>query len=301
MVTSNGRDNRNRGSREETSVPTEAEIPQFVEGTEYNRREDIHKRYGGSWQSGIAPSSVCPVIFLFTGDSGEQYGYRDGFDSAGVFSYTGQGQLGDMTFTSGNKAIRDHATDGRALHLFEDTSTSGVKRYLGEFSLANYSIRQAPDKQGAERNVIVFHLAKVNTGSPEIHPSVKAENDEPISLEDARKRALAACSSMSGSAGSQAIRTIYERSKAVRDYVLLRSGGLCEGCEKPAPFIGRDGKAYLEAHHTHRLSDGGVDHPRYVAALCPACHREIHYGQSGQVLNEKVKRRLASKEVGENL
>lgn len=300
MATSNGRYNRNRELAEETAVPIQVEIPQFVEGAEYSRREDIHKRYGGSWQSGIAPSSVCPVIFLFTGDSGEQYGYRDGFDSAGVFSYTGQGQLGDMTFTSGNKAIRDHATDGRALHLFKDTATSGIKQYLGEFSLANYSIHRAPDKQGAQRNVIVFHLAKVNTESPEIHLSVAAEKDEPISLDDARKRALAACSSTSGSAGSQAIRTIYERSKAVRDYVLLRSNGLCEACEKPAPFTGRDGKAYLEAHHTQRLSDGGVDHPRYVAALCPACHREIHYGQSGHALNEKVKQRLASKETGDD-
>ncbi len=301
MVTSNDRDNRNQESGQEAAVPLGIETPQFVEGAEYSRREYIHRKYGGSWQSGIAPSSVSPVIFLFTSDSGEQYGYQDRFDSAGVFSYTGQGQLGDMTFTLGNKAVRDHAKDGRALHLFEDTSTSGVKRYLGEFVLANYSIRPGLDKQRATRNVIVFHLTKVSTGSPEIHPSVEAETGEPISLNDARKRALAACSSTSGSAGSQAIRTIYERSKAVRDYVLLRSGGLCEGCEKPAPFTGRDGKAYLEAHHTHRLSDGGVDHPRYVAALCPACHREIHYGQSGHVLNETVKQRLASKEIAENL
>lgn len=294
MVTSNDRDNRNRGSGQEKAAPLKFEIPQFIEGAEYSRREDIHKRYGGSWQSGIAPSSEYPVIFLFTGGSGEQYGYQDRFDSAGVFSYTGQGQLGDMTFTLGNKAVRDHAKDGRALHLFEDTSTSGVKRYLGEFALANYSVRQGPDKQGAIRSVIIFHLAKVTTGSPEIHPSTEGEKSEPISLEDARQRAVAACSSGSGSAGTQAVRTIYERSKAVRDYVLLRSNGLCEGCGKPAPFTGKDGKAYLEAHHTQRLSDGGVDHPRYVAALCPTCHREIHYGRSGHTLNEMVKQRLTS-------
>lgn len=280
-----------------SAARSEGEIPQFVLGAKYNRREEIHKKFGGSWQSGISPSSTSPAIFLFTGDSGEQYGYRDGFDSEGVFSYTGQGQLGDMEFMSGNRAIRDHAQDGRALYLFEDTPTKGLKRYLGEFSLANYSIRQAPDKAGTIRNVIVFHLIRVDPNLPEHPLQLSTVQDESTSLNDARARALAACSSTPGTAGAQAVRNIFERSKAVKDYVRLRAGGVCESCDRPAPFLGKDGKPYLEAHHTQRLSDGGIDHPKFVAALCPTCHREIHYGQNGQKLNELVKQLVLAKEV----
>lgn len=260
-------------------------IPRFEVGQTYRRRDDIHKNYGGSWQNGISSSKHCPAIFLFTGESGEQYGYSDGFDSASVFSYTGEGQVGHMTFKAGNKAVRDHAKDGRALHLFEGVERGRLQRYLGEFVLASYSIRRAPDREGEDRDVIVFHLLRVDVSQD---APTRVEAREPLTLTEARKRALAACSGSTGAAGAQAIRTVYERSKAVRDYVLMRANGICEACAKAAPFIGKDGNAYLEAHHTLRLSDGGIDHPRHVAALCPACHREVHYGQNGSELNSRM-------------
>lgn len=261
-------------------------IPQFVVGKEYSRRDDIHLNYGGSRQNGISSSAACPAIFLFTGDSGEQYGYRDDFDSADVFSYTGEGQVGDMEFKAGNRSIRDHAADGRSLYLFRSIGKGKGQRYLGEFASANYSIRRGPDRDGKERNVIVFHLIRVDAAQEA--PTTDSRSAMPISLSEARRKALDACSGAAGAAGVQAVRTLYERSKAVRDYVLLRAKGVCEACAKPAPFLGKDGQPYLEAHHTTRLSDGGIDHPRHVAALCPACHREIHCGQDGPKSNVRL-------------
>jgi 5-methylcytosine-specific restriction enzyme A len=267
------------------------EIPLFVVGQDYNRLDQIHLNYGGSRQSGVSTSAACPAIFLFTGDTGEQYGYRDDFDSADVFSYTGEGQVGDMEFKAGNRAIRDHAADGRGLYLFRSLGKGKPQRYMGEFVMANYSIRRGPDRERNERNIIVFHLLRVD--AKQEAPEHSDQESKPISKLDARKKALDACSGVAGPAGAQAVRTVYERSKAVRDYVLLRSEGKCEACTKSAPFLGMDGAPYLEAHHTTRLSDGGVDHPRYVAALCPACHREIHYGQNGNVVNRKLIAHLA--------
>ena len=81
----------------------------FEIGRVYNRRSEIHEPYGGQWQSGISTPRDQPFIFLFTGESGEQYGYEDGWDDNGVFLYTGEGQKGDMEFIGGNRAIRDHA------------------------------------------------------------------------------------------------------------------------------------------------------------------------------------------------
>jgi 5-methylcytosine-specific restriction enzyme A len=74
----------------------------FEVGEVYNRRADIHKPYGGQWQGDISTPSRWPLIFLFTGESGEQYGYEDGWDENGIFLYTGEGQVGKMDFVQGN-------------------------------------------------------------------------------------------------------------------------------------------------------------------------------------------------------
>jgi 5-methylcytosine-specific restriction protein A len=41
-----------------------------------------------------------------------------------------------------------------------------------------------------------------------------------------------------------------------------------------------------------RLADGGPDHPRWVTAICPACHREIHYGENGRIKIEELQGRI---------
>lgn len=89
------------------------------------------------------------------------------------------------------------------------------------------------------------------------------------------------------SGGSQ-----YRRSQAIREYVLARADGSCEACEEPAPFTKPDGDPYLEVHHVDELSAGGADDPSHVVAICPACHREIHYGVAGDALNERLRKKL---------
>ena len=94
---------------------------QFIVGKEY-RRSDLHDQYGGSRQGGISPSAKSPLILLFTGETGKQYGYlHDGFREDGTFWYTGEGRHGDMRMIKGNLAIRDSAANGEQLHLFEQT------------------------------------------------------------------------------------------------------------------------------------------------------------------------------------
>ena len=61
--------------------------------------------------------------------------------------------------------------------------------------------------------------------------------------------------------------------------VLSRAGGICERCNKQAPFIKKkDNTPYLEVHHKIMLSDGGEDTVENAIALCPNCHRELHFG-----------------------
>ena len=285
----------NQGLGKGKSAPFAArhagEIPRFTVGLNYNRLNDIHLNYGGSRQSGISTSAACPAIFIFSGESGQQFGYHDDFDSDNIFRYTGEGQIGDMEFTKGNRAIRDHAADDRALHVFRSLGKGKSQRYIGEFVLANYSITRGPDRNNAERKIIIFHLLRVNQTQYELDEIAKPSIAIP--LDEARKKAIAAAAGSAGTTGATAIRPFYERSKTVRDYVLMRASGCCEACNREAPFLSKDEKPYLEAHHTTRLSDGGPDHPRYVGAICPTCHREIHYGKNGAALNQRLKQRLA--------
>ena len=55
---------------------------------------------------------------------------------------------------------------------------------------------------------------------------------------------------------------------------------------------------YLEPQHIRRIANGGPDHPRRVAALCPNCHTYIHDGEDGDVDNRALADKLATWEHG---
>ena len=76
------------------------------------------------------------------------------------------------------------------------------------------------------------------------------------------------------------VRTVaYERNPDVVAEVLYRANGICELCEKEAPFVRRsDGSPYLEVHHKKPLAEGGDDTVANAVATCPNCHRKAHLG-----------------------
>ncbi|WP_080265820.1 HNH endonuclease [Pseudomonas syringae] len=271
---------------------------EFTKGEIYDRKSEIHAPFGGSFQSGIAPSDKAPAIFLFTGSSGEQYGYRDEIDEHGVYSYTGEGQIGHMTLTRGNLAIQNHAESGRTLHLFKSLEKRKGQQYIGEFSCAGISWTDGLDRNGDIRKIVIFHLVPaIDLLTHEESPSddLHTHNQE-LKTETLRNRAYEAAIASPSKSKVTAIRTVHARSQAVKDYVLRRADGTCESCEKAAPFITKIGKPYLEPHHINRLSDGGLDHPLFIAAVCPTCHKEIHYGARGEQKNEALRQIISIKE-----
>ena len=74
---------------------------------------------------------------------------------------------------------------------------------------------------------------------------------------------------------------VKERSTLVAEIVKERAAGVCQLCNKPAPFFNKKGEAYLECHHVIWIARGGADEVYNAVALCPNCHRKMH------ILDEK--------------
>lgn len=265
----------------------------FKVGDEYHRRSDLHEQYGGSRQSGISSSRSHDVIFIFTGQSGEQHGYQDTYDPhSGMFLYTGEGQIGDMEFVRGNKAILDHSKNKKHLLLFEQT-TRGYCRYLGEYVYVSHHWDERPDTEGNNRRAIIFELGQTALDSLNEYGLVESQEPylkSPLSptspLRELRNAAVTGKTKGTDTRSVQ--KKIYVRSLAVKMYALARARGICESCQSEAPFINRHKQPFLEVHHLHRVADGGPDDPEGVAAICPNCHREIHFGLDGSSKNDKL-------------
>jgi len=263
----------------------------FEVGQIYKRR-DIHVLYGGQAQSGISTPKEYPIVLIFTGDSGGNYGYKDQFLPDGTFIYTGQGQVGDMEMTRGNLVIRDHIKQGKELHIFEQVK-KGYVRYVGQAMYLEHHIEQRPDREGNFRNAIVFHLAMLPDTNEPIGSDIDSKRivtpKRSMSLSELREIALQKPSNIGDKV--EVKRNVYARSEAVKLYALKRAKGVCEGCTNPAPFKSKTGP-FLEVHHVSRRADGGPDHPEHVIALCPNCHRRVHYGVDGDEYNCELKERL---------
>ena len=84
----------------------------------------------------------------------------------------------------------------------------------------------------------------------------------------------------------------YSRDKEVIAWVLNNSDGICECCLKSSPFNRSDGTFFLEVHHIRGLADSGSDTIENAVAICPNCHRNLHYGEDRKSLKELMYSRI---------
>jgi 5-methylcytosine-specific restriction protein A len=264
----------------------------FVDGRLYSRA-DIHKAYGGQERGGIATPAHHPLVLAFTGSEGSKHGYSDERLADGSWRYFGEGQSGDMVLKRGNLAIAHHSTSGRDLLLFQTTGKGKPVRFLGQFICGAYDVEDAPDRDGFRRKAIVFNLVPFQAAREQTDLTRPQVANDPTAFENLRRLAYAAAQSP-GKQTKQ--RSVYERSTIIRDYALARASGECECCGADAPFTTSDGLPFLEVHHLRRLTDGGPDSPDGVAALCPNCHRELHYGVHGVEKNAQLRHLIAQVE-----
>lgn len=127
----------------------------FQPGAVYVRR-GLHESWGGQRQGGISTPSRANYAFLFTGESGEKYGYRDEWLDAETFGYCGEGQEGDQELVRGNWSIADRSPE---IHLFK-AAKDGFVEYVHQMFYADHSFKPGVDKNGKPREVVIFKLRK---------------------------------------------------------------------------------------------------------------------------------------------
>ncbi|MCA8213305.1 HNH endonuclease [Burkholderia cepacia] len=145
-----------------------------------------------------------------------------------------------------------------------------------------------PAKNVGSHGVLIEQFINV-LGQRPAAPAVKFELD----VRDALKKAqIAPPPGNANPAATSATVTQIRRDPLVKAWVLTQAKGTCECCSEPAPFKGADGLPYLEVHHVRKLAELGPDLVSNTVAVCPNCHRELHYGENARALVERLYARL---------
>jgi 5-methylcytosine-specific restriction protein A len=147
-------------------------------------------------------------------------------------------------------------------NVFIDTQSSGTK-----YQFSNYKI-------------IPYSKTKDNTVVEQVKFESDFEENIQKSKNDSQQKRLMRLKRSSKKPLTVEIKSIqYKRNPDVVVEVLNRANGICEKCKKKAPFFRKkDNSPYLEVHHIVTLANGGDDTVENAIAVCPNCHRELHFG-----------------------
>ena len=137
-------------------------------------------------------------------------------------------------------------------------------------------------------SVINKHLNEFDGVSNFIDPSFEIEVSKKVKTGRIEKPA-----------GNQSpeIRTVeislVTRDPNVKAWALINAKGVCENCGCKAPFVSTNGIPYLEVHHVRRLADKGPDTIDNTVALCPNCHKALHYSEERTSIVESLYERIS--------
>jgi len=278
----------------------------FTTNQEYDRQDLLDFVGSKQLQSGIIWGDKQPncVIITSGGSYGEDSGYHDKRNEDGSWLYIGQGSTGDQNVNA--KANSLLVKKERNVLLFstkEPTSKEirerGTRRkrykFEGFFDVLSYELVSGQGSRSVDK-LIQFHL--IPSENIFNHDNIETPIEESdLNLKELRDRIKV------GNAEYKTqkitVKEYRQRSAQVKAYALKRANGICELCERPAPFLSAFGEPFLEVHHIQKLADDGPDLPENVCAICPNCHREAHYGGLHQEIKQRLTDLIKSKE--ENL
>jgi len=146
--------------------------------------------------------------------------------------------------------------------VFIDTQSSGTKYQFSKYKIIPYYETQ--NNKFIEQNIFESDFKQ------------KIQK----SKSDSQEKRLMRLKKSTKKPSSVEVKSIqYQRNPDVVVEVLNRANGICEKCKKKAPFLRKkDNSPYLEVHHIITLANGGDDTIENAIAVCPNCHRELHFG-----------------------
>jgi 5-methylcytosine-specific restriction protein A len=199
-----------------------------------------------------------------------------------TFHFTGMGLTGEQSLSlHQNKTLAESKETGIGLYLFE-VFEEGHYAYIGEVELTDspYRSRQ-PDSEKNLRDVYIFPLQLRGNKHPPLLKKTLLETKAETIRKKAHKLPMdelefQAKYALKEGGKREMVTEVYEHDQLVAEYAKRRADGICQLCNRPAPFFTRDGEPFLEIHHIVPLDEGGPDTIENVAALCPNCHRKMH-------------------------
>jgi 5-methylcytosine-specific restriction protein A len=199
-----------------------------------------------------------------------------------IFHFIGRGLSGERgsSFYQ-NKTLFESKENGTRLFLFEVFEEENYT-YIGEAELADnpYLSRQT-DREKTVHDVTVYPLKLIGNIHPPLPRKELPATKEEIIRKKAQKLPLdelefKARYSLKEGGRREVVSEVFDGDQIVAEYAQRRAGGICQLCNRPAPFKDRDGDPFLEIHHIVPLAEGGQDSIENVVALCPNCHRRMH-------------------------
>lgn len=277
----------------------------FILGEEYKRPQILQFMGSRQLQTGIIWGEAQPgaVVVTSGGRHGLEGGYHDERRPDGSWLYYGQGSRGDQdTTTFANRLLMDARRSVLLFSTREPTpievraTDSHAKRYRFEGAFVVCTWEYVVEEKGARRGERVIRFELRPAISPTAPLDTSAMSDiATTSLLALRERVQADALCTPGR--TLTLSEYIARSERVRLYALRRAEGDCELCGAVAPFCVAEGVGFLEVHHLFRLADGGPDDPDNVAALCPNCHRAVHYAIDAKGRNERLIAIVQAKEA----
>jgi len=215
-----------------------------------------------------------------------------------VLHYTGMGKKGDQDINaSQNRTLNESNSNGVYVFLFEVFKENNYI-YRDQVKLVEIPYQEKQkDEEGMLRNVWVFPVKPIEDNEIIIEQKIINESYE---KKEKRAKKLSDKDLYEKAKESQSVKTsvrttttqTFERNAFVTEFAKRRAKGICQLCNKPAPFNNKLGEPYLETHHIQWLSKGGSDTIDNTVALCPNCHKKMHVIEMEsdiKVLKEKVK------------
>ncbi len=263
-------------------LDNKSELSDLKLGRKYSNY-DLMNYFLCSEQGGMRRSKRTNTLIVISDNTKPLY--KDFWEN-GKLHYTGMGQTGDMDlFSSQNKTVYESNVNGVDMHLFEVFNNKILNKYeyKGLVILAGKPYqKQQLDKFENLRKVWMFPLKPVNQSLVRIEDVMISEeqSDKAVKKITTDKLIRSLKTKTENRNIQYSISKVTMRDSAVKEYTKRRANGYCELCKEPAPFLKSNGEPYLEVHHLVTISENGPDHITNTVALCPNCHRKLHYAKT---------------------